>query len=66
MDRLICVQIPVLFFVPILDLPFELLLILNFKLFNAEIVIFPRENVNFSWKAMQNNCIFLHQNFIDF
>ena len=50
MDRLICVQIPVFFFVPILDLPFELLLILNFKLFNAEIVIFPRENVNFCGK----------------
>ena len=66
MNRPICVEIPVLLFLPILDLPFELILNLNLKLFNAEIVISPRENVNFSWKAMQNNCIFLHQNFIDF
>ena len=66
MNRPICVEIPVLFFLPVLDLPFELLLNLNFKHFNTEIVIFPRENVNFLWTAMQKNCIFLHQNFIDF
>ena len=64
MNRPICVEIPVLFFLPVLDLPFELLLNLNFKHFNAEIVIFRRENVNFLWKAMQKNCMFLHQNFI--
>ena len=66
MNRQICVEIPVLFFLPVLDLPFELLLNLNFEHFNAEIVIFPRENVIFLWTAMQKNCIFLHQNVIDF
>ena len=66
MNRPICVEIPVLLFLPILDLPFELILNLIFKHFNAEIMVFPRENVNFLWKAMQKNCIFLHQNFIDF